>query len=107
MVVGVSRASGGGGGLQPDELLLLVNSSNPASQKCAEFYQKARLVPDGRILALDLPNNDEIPFEQYERNVVPAVRAFLRRNGLAAKVKCIVTFYGVPLRIGARAKEVA
>jgi uncharacterized protein (TIGR03790 family) len=85
--------------LAPDELLLLTNSTNPASDRCAQFYAKARLVPDGRILSLAIPNNDEISFEQYEREVVPAVRGFLRKNGLQDKVKCIVTFFGVPLRI--------
>ena len=100
-VVIVLAVSGRAWALQADELLLLVNSSNPSSQRCAEFYAKARGVPAGRILALNLPNNDDISFVQYERDVVPPVRAFLRRNGLAAKVKCIVTFYGVPLRIGA------
>src|SRR5688572_3821716 len=90
------------GALQPDELLLLVNSTNPAGERCAELYAKARQVPAGRILSLNLPNHDEIPFDQYEREVVPAVRAYLRRNGLAAKVRCIVTFHGVPLRITAR-----
>ncbi len=86
--------------LSPDELLLLTNSTNPAGERCAEFYAKARLVPDGRILSIKMPNNDQISFEEYERDVVPAVRAFIRRNHLQSKIKCIVTFYGVPLRIG-------
>ncbi len=95
----VLGAAGSARALAPDELLLLTNSTNPASDRCAQFYAKARLVPEGRTLSLNIPNNDEMSTEQYERDVVPAVRGFLRSHGLQNKVKCIVTFFGVPLRI--------
>ncbi len=89
-------------GLQSDELLLLVNKNVAAGQALAEFYANARLVPEGRILAIPLPDGDEVSFDAYEREVVPAVRQFLRERGLEKSVRCIVTFYGVPLRIGQR-----
>jgi uncharacterized protein (TIGR03790 family) len=88
--------------LQADELLLIVNKNIPASIKSAEFYAKARLVPDGRILALSLPASEEIPFDKYEQEIVPAVRDFLRTNHLETKVKCAVTFFGVPFRIAGK-----
>ncbi len=88
--------------LQSDELLLVVNGNVPASVKIAEFYAKGRLIPDGRILKLNLPGSEEIPLDRYEREVVPAVRDFLRKNQLESKVRCLVFFYGVPFRIGAR-----
>lgn len=87
--------------LSPDNLLLLVNQNVPQSRRLAEFYAKARLVPDGRILELPLPTGDEISFGSYEEEVIPAVRDFLKQNHLEQKVTCIVTFYGVPLRISA------
>jgi uncharacterized protein (TIGR03790 family) len=85
--------------LQPEELLLLVNRNAREGRELAEFYAQARKVPDGRILELDLPFEDDMSHEQFERQVVPAVRAFLREQGLQEKVRCIVTFYGVPLRL--------
>src|SRR5688572_14594842 len=89
--------------LQPDELLLIANGNVSSSVKTAEFYAKAGLVPDGRILKLNLPGTEELPFDGYEQEVVPAVREFLRTNHLEAKVKCLVLFYGVPFRIGSKA----
>jgi hypothetical protein len=62
------------------------------SVKTAEFYAQARAVPAGRIIKLNLPAGEEIPFAKYETEVVPQVRAFLRDNGLQKKVKCAVTF---------------
>ena len=85
--------------LEPDNLLLLVNKNVPESKKLAEYYASKRNVPDGRILELDLPFAEEIPFETYENQVVPAVREFLAANKLQEKVTCLVTFYGVPLKI--------
>ena len=88
--------------LQPDELLLIANKNAPISLQLAEYYAKMRAVPPGRIVGLDLPGSEEIPFDKYEREVVPAIRAFLRANKLERKVKCLVTFYGVPIRVGSR-----
>ena len=86
--------------LEPDELLLVVNKRVPAGMELARFYANARQVPDGRIVELDLPSREEIPFAIYERDVVPPIREFLRKNSLDKKVTCIVTFYGMPLRVG-------
>ena len=89
--------------LTADELVLIVNGNIPASVKTAEFYAQARQVPAGRIIKLNLPAGEEIPLAKYEEEVVPQVRAFLRDNGLERKVRCAVTFFGVPIRIGSKA----
>ena len=88
--------------LTADELVLIVNGNIPASVKSAEFYAQARQVPAGRIIKLNLPAGEEIPFAKYEQEVVPLIRAFLRDNGLETKVRCAVTFFGVPIRIGSK-----
>ena len=88
--------------LQPDELLLIVNGNVPASVKTAEFYAKARLVPDNRIVKLNLPGSEEMTFDKYETEVLPPIKDFLRKNHLESKIKCFVTFYGVPFRVGAK-----
>lgn len=88
--------------LQPDEIALIVNSNEPAGRDLAQFYAQARHIPDNRILELDLPKSEEMPLTDYERTVVPQVREFLRTGHLEQKVKCFVTFYGVPLRLSGR-----
>src|SRR3954468_5641341 len=85
--------------LEADELLLIVNQNVPQGRTLAEFYAQQRGVPDHRILELDLPKTEEMPAAVYDRQVVPVVRAFLRDNGLERKVTCLVTFYGVPIRV--------
>jgi uncharacterized protein (TIGR03790 family) len=88
--------------LQPDEIALVCNSNVPDGIKLAQFYALQRHIPDNRILVLDLPKADQMPCRQYEDQVVPQVRDFIHSAQLEGKLKCLVTFYGVPLRIDAR-----
>lgn len=88
--------------LTPDNLLLIVNKNAPAGRELAEFYASQRHVPEGRIVEVDLPVVDEITPHQYDEHVVPAVQRFMRENKLDDKVTCLVTFWGVPLRISDR-----
>jgi uncharacterized protein (TIGR03790 family) len=88
--------------LRPEELVLLVNRNEPAGLELAHLYARLRHVPDDRILQLDLPTGDEIPSKDYARVVVPAVRAFLHEKGLERQARCLVPFYGVPLKITGR-----
>src|SRR5687767_4526026 len=89
--------------LGPDQVALVVNARVPASRELAEFYAQRRNIPAGRIIAVDLPYPaEEIPFHEYNLRVAPAIRKQLRDNGLRDKVTCLVTFYGVPLRVAAK-----
>lgn len=89
-------------GLSADNLLLIVNSNVPEGRALAEFYAGQRKVPDKRILELALPSGEEMSFADYETLVVPPVRDYIARNKLADKVTCLVTFYGVPLKVAGR-----
>lgn len=89
--------------LEPDQLLLIVNANAPQGRELASTYAKARGVPDGRILELDLPfPAEQMPRAAYDANAVPRMREFINANGLREKVTCAVTFYGVPLRVEGR-----
>src|SRR4051812_35851799 len=92
--------------LTADNLLLVVNKNVPDSQRLAEYYAQRRHVPDGRILALDLTNADDLDADSFDEKMVVPIREFLTANKLTNQVTCVVTFYGVPLRIPARANSV-
>jgi uncharacterized protein (TIGR03790 family) len=88
--------------LQPDEILLITNKNVPDSQKLADLYIQLRGVPTENQIALDLPNAEEMPFDTYETQMVAPLRAFLTDHHLKTKIRCLLTFYGVPFRIAAR-----
>jgi uncharacterized protein (TIGR03790 family) len=88
--------------LDRTQIVLVVNRNVPEGEQLAQFYAKARNIPPNHIVSVSLPAAEEISFQQYERDVAPPIRAFLLRNHLDEQTTCLVTFYGMPLRIGSR-----
>lgn len=88
--------------LTSDELLLIYNRNSPESERIARYYAARRGVPDDRLLGLDLPAQEDIPRTAYDREMVTPIRRHLWDRNLADKVRCLVTFYDVPLRVGRR-----
>ncbi len=86
--------------LDPSQIVLVVNKRSPQSLLLAQHYAAARHIPEGHTVMLDVPADDEIEYTRYETDVVPPIRAFLRKNNLDQSTLCLVTFYGVPFRIG-------
>jgi uncharacterized protein (TIGR03790 family) len=97
-ILGAHRAAA----LGPDEILLIVNKNSVESQKLAALYAQLRQVPPDRTVTLDLPDAEEMPFNTYETQVVGPVRQFLEDHHLQRKIKCLLTFYGVPFRVAER-----
>ena len=87
--------------LRADELLLIVNGNVPQSAGLAEKYAAARGVPAGRVLRLDLPASEEITPDVYDAHLAAPVREALAKPELRG-VRCLVTFFGVPLRVSSR-----
>jgi uncharacterized protein (TIGR03790 family) len=83
--------------LGPDDIAVVFNSSVPASRELAEYYAQRRGVK--RLIGLRLPERESIEREDYAP-VVRELREALRGGGLADRVRCLVTFYGLPIRVG-------
>ncbi len=93
--------------LDSEQVALVVNERAPAGQRLAEYYAKRRNIPDSRIISIAMPDADEMSADQYAKQVVPAVRRFLKDHALESKITCLVTFQGVPLRVGPRVQTAA
>ncbi|HZL33886.1 MAG TPA: TIGR03790 family protein [Tepidisphaeraceae bacterium] len=105
--------SGASAALAPDQIALIVNANVPAGKWLAEFYASQRHIPAGRIIELNLPARgpgepaEDLSPDEYDQKVIPVVRGFLTARGLEKKVTCLVTFWGVPLRIDRRGQTPA
>jgi uncharacterized protein (TIGR03790 family) len=87
--------------LQADELLLIYNRNNSGSVQLAEYYMKARQVPANQMLAVDVHSErEEISAADFASRIRQPVRTYLEQHQLVDKVRCLVTFYGVPIRVG-------
>jgi uncharacterized protein (TIGR03790 family) len=84
--------------LEPKEIAILVNRRMPSSREVADHYVTKRGVPKENVVELHLPTGEDISRKDYDREVVAGLR-----EALSAKrdsIKCILSVYGVPLRVG-------
>lgn len=90
--------------LEPNEILVIANADNPASMRVARHYCQKRDVPEKNILKLDLKPEltDVITRSDYEKLIARPVRDKLSTPDFAGRIKCLLTVYGVPFRVGPR-----
>ncbi len=94
------------GALTPRQIAIIVNSNNIGSQEVARYYMQARHVPARNVIGLPLPMTDTIPANFYLSRVAAPIRRALIRRGLKRQIRCLVTTYGIPLRVGPEAPSV-
>lgn len=90
--------------LEPDQILVIANESNPASIRIAEHYCSKRNVPKQNILLLRLgaPLDNTITRNKYDEQIASPIKAKLSKPDFAAKIKCLLTVYGVPYKVDGR-----
>ncbi len=93
-----------GWGLEPNEILVIVNSNYPASVRLARYYCEKRGVPQGRIVpvAVGPQLRDSISRDDYDKRLAHPIRRILSTQEELASIKCLVTTYGIPLQVGRR-----
>jgi len=89
--------------LQPAEVAILVNKKSPQSQQIATYYAQKRGIPTKNICAVDMPSTEELDRATWDKTVRPAIRRWIATNQLQDKIRCIVTTWDVPLKIGSSA----
>jgi len=85
--------------LTPQQVLVVANSRVPASLSAAEYYARRRAIPRAHVLAVPMPEQEEISRQEFDRAVAAPVEGWLLRNGAVDRILVIVTTLGVPLKI--------
>jgi uncharacterized protein (TIGR03790 family) len=80
-------------------VLLVVNRSDPVSRRIGEYYVHKRHVPLANVCAIETPPRETIAWDAYRKEVEAPVAQCLTRGGLAEQILYIVTTLGVPLRV--------
>lgn len=97
LVMGMAR---GVWGLTPEEVGVIYNTRSEASQKIARHYQEARKIPEENLIPLTVEPEESIDEATYRKTVVPQILRSLADRKLEGSIKCLVTTYDVPLKIG-------
>jgi len=90
--------------LDPNQILVVANTEQPASVKLARYYCRARGIPSGNVLPVMLGSQlrDSISRADYDKRLAgPIRRTFATRKDLG-NIECLVTTYGVPFKVGPR-----
>lgn len=105
-LVALSAAATGADGaaehqpLGADELLLIYNEAHPPSRELAAYYAEVRGVPRDRLFGVNIPGDAEaMSARRFEHRIRRPVREYLASQGLRDRVRCLVTFYNLPIRV--------
>jgi uncharacterized protein (TIGR03790 family) len=87
--------------LSPDEVVVVANKNAANSVPLAEYYIKKRRIPQKNLLILRTSDREVCSRAQYDKEIALPVRRFLQGKHPSSPIRCLVTVYGVPLRIEA------
>ena len=93
-------------GLEPGEVFVLVNGDIGDSVEVGDYYIKARGIPAENILKLSLGAElrETISRDAYNSKIAEPVREILHSDEFAGRIRCLVTTYGVPIKVQGRAQ---
>ncbi|HVW03057.1 MAG TPA: TIGR03790 family protein, partial [Planctomycetaceae bacterium] len=91
--------------LGPEEVAIIAMQASPESLDVARYYAAARKVPTEHILELPGQVGIELDRKQWETVTAPFIRNWLKSKQLDGKIRCFVTVWDVPLKIGRRPGE--
>lgn len=88
--------------LEPSQILIIANSDVNESLRLAEYYCGRRAVPSQNILRIPLGESlsEQITRQKYDDILVAAVKKELTQNRQPGQIKCLLTVYGVPIKVG-------
>ena len=85
--------------LEPHEILVIANANAAHSLTLAEYYMGRRSIPQKNLLILRLTDKERCSREEYDGKVVPVVRQYIREKDPKRTIRCLVTMYGLPLKV--------
>ena len=98
-------------GLEPAEIMIVANRQSPEGVELARYYAHKRGIPELHLLLLNLPAKETCSRDDYERRIAGPVRETLAAIRPPNRIRCLVLFFGIPLRVRpavtAEAKEVS
>ena len=86
--------------LQPDEIILITNRNNSASLELAKYYRSKRKIPAANLLQVSITDKEDCSRSEYEQQLLTPLRDYFVKYP-EKKIRCLLLFYGLPLRVAA------
>jgi len=87
--------------LKPDQVVIIAMAESDESRELAQYYAKARGIPESHILLMEGRPEQRITRYQWEETYRPAILEWLKKQEFFANIRCLVTMWDVPLEISA------
>jgi len=91
----------------PANVLVVINDNSPLSREIGEYYAQRRGIPDRNLCRIRTVTTENIPRDQYNREIAAPIAKLLRERRLTETILYIVTTAGVPLRIPGKGSGMA
>jgi uncharacterized protein (TIGR03790 family) len=86
--------------LSARDLVIVYNRNLPESQAVASYYANKRKVPPENLVRVDVSSSEDMTRIDYNRKLVPPVKAMVERLKAQGHTPAILLIYGIPLRVG-------
>jgi len=100
LVVVPNMPSPCGAALQPEEIAILAVRGSRESEGLAKYYAKARGIPEDNICTLIMPKGETLQRKEWTWAIRPEILKWIADHDPDEKIRCLVTTWDVPLRIG-------
>jgi uncharacterized protein (TIGR03790 family) len=91
--------------LLPEQVAVVAAKGNRQSEQLAAYYLKARGIPAENICLVDVPGEEVCPRDTWTWAIRPEIRKWIDEHDPDKKLKCLVTVWGVPLKIDRAAED--
>jgi uncharacterized protein (TIGR03790 family) len=86
--------------LLPEEVAVIAARGSKESEGLAKYYAQQRGIPLANICTVDMPRGEVLDREKWRWAVRPEIYKWITEHDPKEKLKCLVTVYDVPLKIG-------
>jgi len=96
----LSAAASSNAAIKPEEVLVVVNTASLDSVHLGKLYTRLRHIPPENIAEIKTTLQDEISRAMYNELIAEPIKEIIKNlQDKGTRIRCIVTVYGVPLRI--------
>jgi len=85
--------------LTPDQVIIIAMAQSEPSRELAEYYAKARGIPESHIFLMEGRPEQRITRYQWEETYRPAILKWLKQQEFFSNIRCLTTMWDVPLEI--------
>lgn len=100
LVLGAMTAAQASAELLPEEIAVVAAQGNRESEQLAKYYMKQRGIPAENLCQVAMPREELCPRDTWTWAIRPEIRKWLDEHDQDKKLRCLVTVWGVPLKIG-------